>query len=422
MENIITIDNVIKEYRLGQIGGGTLKQDLQSLMARLRHKEDPNSIIGEELKGKKGELFRALDGVSFQVKQGERIGLIGHNGAGKSTLLKLLSRVTMPSAGNIVYYGRIASMLEVGTGFHPELTGRENIYLNGAILGMSKAEVETKMNDIIDFAEIAQFIDTPIKRYSSGMKVKLGFSIAAHLDAEIMIMDEVLAVGDMAFQQKCISKMNQLSKEEGRTILYVSHNMNTIRALCTRCVVLNRGKVAFDGDVESGINHYMKAYAQEYSLSYDLDRLYRSYHFGREVRAMSFTFADTESYSYECGETVKVTIGIRSKLDIPKASIVLKVANDKNTVIGSYISSDVNIQKSDTPREYCFAFDTGALVHGHYFLGIDILKRDEWGNYHAYDSTTLFMRMDIQNEYAHNIKWTPYYGSVELTQMRYLGE
>lgn len=259
-ETIIKFDRVKKEYRLGQIGGGTLKGDLQSWFARIRGKDDPNSLIGSGKKNvKKGDRFLALDGISFEVYKGEALGIIGHNGAGKSTLLKLLSRVTAPSDGIISYNGRIASMLEVGTGFHPEMTGRENVYMNGAILGMTKAEIDAKMEDIIEFSEVREFIDTPVKRYSSGMYVKLAFSVAAHLDSEIMIMDEVLAVGDMAFQKKCLTKMREAAKKEGRTVLYVSHNMNTIRQLCDRCIVLDKGKVIFDGGVTEAISVYLGA-------------------------------------------------------------------------------------------------------------------------------------------------------------------
>ena len=210
-ETMIEIDNITKTYRLGTIGGGTLKGDIQSFWARVRHKDDPNLRIGEKVY-KKNERFTALDGVSFDVKKGETIGLIGRNGAGKSTLLKLLSRVTAPTDGEIRIMGKISSMLEVGTGFHPELTGRENVYLNGAILGMSRKEVDERIEDIIEFSECRQFIDTPVKRYSSGMFVKLAFSVAAHLNSDIMLMDEVLAVGDMAFQKKCIEKMVSVAK------------------------------------------------------------------------------------------------------------------------------------------------------------------------------------------------------------------
>lgn len=255
-EVAIQISGVKKQYRLGQIGGGTLQADLQSWWARVRGKEDPNTKIGQEQR-LIGQTFMALNGIDLTVYKGEALGIIGRNGAGKSTLLKLLSRVTAPSAGTIDIYGRIASMLEVGTGFNGEMTGRENVYMNGAILGMTKAEIDAKMEDIIEFSEVREFIDTPVKRYSSGMYVKLAFSVAAHLDSEIMIMDEVLAVGDMAFQKKCLTKMREAANKEGRTVLYVSHNMNTIRQLCDRCIVLEQGKIAFDGDVEEAINIYL---------------------------------------------------------------------------------------------------------------------------------------------------------------------
>lgn len=252
----IKIEGLKKRYRLGVIGGGTLQADIQSWVARMRGKEDPNTKIGSK-QYSNNETFMALDGVDLTVYKGERLGIIGHNGAGKSTLLKLLSRVTAPTEGKICIDGRISSMLEVGTGFNPELTGRENIYLNGAILGMSRDEVTSKIEEIIEFSECRKFIDTPVKRYSSGMYVKLAFAVSAHLDSEILVMDEVLAVGDMKFQQKCLGKMSDVAQSEGRTVLYVSHNMNTIRQLCDRCVVLSKGKIIYDGDVENAIQIYM---------------------------------------------------------------------------------------------------------------------------------------------------------------------
>ena len=222
----------------------------------MRGKEDPNTVIGTDQR-LFGQTFMALNGVDLTVYQGEALGIIGRNGAGKSTLLKLLSRITAPTEGEIKIRGRVASMLEVGTGFNNEMTGRENIYMNGAILGMTRAEIDAKLPQIIEFSECGDFIDTPVKRYSSGMFVKLAFAVAAHLDSEIMVMDEVLAVGDMKFQQKCLGKMSDVANQDGRTVLYVSHNMSTIRQLCTRCVVLDKGRVIFDGDVEQAIAVYM---------------------------------------------------------------------------------------------------------------------------------------------------------------------
>ena len=279
MENITTnrpiaiqLSGVKKMYKLGQIGGGSLTADLQSWWARIRGKEDPNTKIGTDQR-LIGKTFMALNGVDLTIYKGEAVGIIGTNGAGKSTLLKLLSRVTAPTEGEIDINGRITSMLEVGTGFHGEMTGRENVYLNGAILGMTKAEIDAKMDQIIEFSEVGDFIDTPVKRYSSGMYVKLAFSVAAHLDSEIMIMDEVLAVGDMKFQQKCLGRMGDAADTEGRTVLYVSHNMTTIRQLCTRCIVLDQGKVIFDGDVEEAIAVYMQNEIRNISDDVDLASL-----------------------------------------------------------------------------------------------------------------------------------------------------
>ena len=249
---VIKTEHLTKRYTLGVIGSGTLRRDLQSWYAKKRGREDPNRRIGAR-EYEKGEIFTALENFDIEIKRGERVGIIGANGAGKSTFLKLLSRITSPTEGKIAYRGRIASMLEVGTGFSGELTGRENIYLNGAILGMTKAEVDAKIDEIISFSECETFIDTPVKRYSSGMFVKLAFAVAAHLDAEILIMDEVLAVGDMKFQKKCIAKMRELAIDENRTVLYVSHNMSTIQELCSRCVVLEHGRKVFDGEVDEAI-------------------------------------------------------------------------------------------------------------------------------------------------------------------------
>ena len=269
-EVVISVENLSKSYRLGAIGGGTLRADFSRWLAKMRGKEDPNSKIGgvrnqksevrsqtSDLRSPTSDLFWALRDVSFEVKQGEILGIIGRNGAGKSTLLKILSRVTAPSSGQVKIKGRIASLLEVGTGFHPELTGRENIFLNGAILGMSKSEIKNKLDEIVDFSGVEQHIDTPVKRYSSGMYVRLAFAVAAHLEPKILIIDEVLAVGDAAFQKKCIGKIQSISEREGRTVLFVSHNLQAVRQICRRSVVLNQGQILFTGDVAIGINRYV---------------------------------------------------------------------------------------------------------------------------------------------------------------------
>ncbi|HOZ84623.1 MAG TPA: polysaccharide ABC transporter ATP-binding protein [Niabella sp.] len=255
----IKAENVGKLYRLGQIGTGTISHDLNRWWASLRGKEDPFAKIGETNdRSQKGEsdYVWALKEVDFEIKKGEAVGIIGRNGAGKSTLLKLLSKVTKPSTGQIKVNGRIASLLEVGTGFHPEMTGRENIYLNGAILGMTKKEITRKFDEIVDFSGVERYVDTPVKRYSSGMYVRLAFAVAAHLESEILIVDEVLAVGDAEFQKKCLGKMNDVSKGEGRTVLFVSHNMGAIQTLCTNTLILKNGALLLQGKTEMVIREY----------------------------------------------------------------------------------------------------------------------------------------------------------------------
>jgi lipopolysaccharide transport system ATP-binding protein len=255
----VSIEEVSKEYRLGVINNGRLYRDIQSAWAHFRGKEDPWAKIGEEGRFGRSGSFWALRDVSFDVEQGQRVGIMGRNGAGKSTLLKILSRITAPTKGIVKMRGRLASLLEVGTGFHPELTGRENVFLNGAILGMKKAEVARKFDEIVAFSEIEEFIDTPVKRYSSGMYVRLAFAVAAHLEAEILVADEVLAVGDAKFQEKCLGKMQDVSEKQGRTILFVSHNAGAVRQLCTVGILLEQGKVM---DIERDIDSVIKKYSE----------------------------------------------------------------------------------------------------------------------------------------------------------------
>ena len=254
-DTMIEIAGLKKRYRRGQIGAVTLQETIKEWQENRKKR----AAAGGQPDGKQKETFYALDGIDLRVRKGEKLGIIGRNGAGKSTLLKIICRITAPTEGSVDLYGRVTSMLEVGTGFHGEMTGRENVYLNGAILGMSKAEIESKMDDIIAFAGLEAFMDTPVKRYSSGMFVKLGFSVAIHLDSEIVIMDEVLAVGDMEFQNKCIHRLLESAANEERTVLYVSHNMNTIRQLCDRCIVIDKGRIIFDGDVDKAVAVYLGA-------------------------------------------------------------------------------------------------------------------------------------------------------------------
>jgi len=259
----IEFENISKQYRLGLVSTGTLSHDLNRFwQTKVLRREDPYLKVGEvNDRAHKGasEYVWALKDINFKVEQGDVVGIIGRNGAGKSTLLKLLSRVTAPTTGTIRARGRIASLLEVGTGFHPEMTGRENIYMNGAIMGMSRAEITRKLDEIVDFSGCERYLDTPVKRYSSGMTVRLGFAIAAHLEPEILVVDEVLAVGDAEFQKKAIGKMQDVSRGEGRTVLFVSHNMGAVKNLCKRGIVLNQGQVAFDGTANDAVDHYLES-------------------------------------------------------------------------------------------------------------------------------------------------------------------
>lgn len=260
MGTILKAENISKQYRLGQVGTGTLGHDMTRWWASLRGKEDPYLNVGavnERSAMATEDYIWALRDINFEVKTGEVLGIIGKNGAGKSTLLKILSRVTSPTTGSIKTRGRMASLLEVGTGFHGELSGRENIFMNGAILGMTKNEIKSKLDEIIDFSGCEMFIDTPVKRYSSGMTVRLGFAVAAHLEPEILVVDEVLAVGDAEFQKKAVGKMQNLSKGEGRTVLFVSHNMGSIKHLCTSAIVLDKGKTVFEGSENDAVSHYL---------------------------------------------------------------------------------------------------------------------------------------------------------------------
>ncbi len=371
---VIKTEHLSKEYRLGAIGSGTLRRDLQSWYAKRRGREDPNSIIGRP-EYEKGDTFLALNDVNIEVKRGERVGIIGVNGAGKSTLLKLLSRVTSPSDGDFAYRGRIASMLEVGTGFHAELTGRENIYLNGAILGMNRAEVSKKIDQIIEFSECEKFIDTPVKRYSSGMFVKLAFSVAAHLDAEIMIMDEVLAVGDMRFQKKCLKKMRQLAEEEDRTVLYVSHNMGTIQELCNRCIVLDHGKVIFDGEVDEAIKCYLGGENDEfYSVEYT-DNKFKDNVNVKTLNLEKVKYNGRTSNIFYPGEEMLLELDWKNLSDIDNLSLRIEVYDYRRYPITAFLVDNVYSGKKDENGNIRLKLNIEQLAQGVYYTRYVFMQR-----------------------------------------------
>lgn len=412
METVIEIDNVKKTYRLGTIGSGTLKGDVASWWARIRHKEDPNLRIGEKAY-KKNEQFNALDGVTFNVKKGETIGLIGRNGAGKSTLLKLLSRVTAPTEGEIRIKGKISSMLEVGTGFHPELTGRENIYLNGAILGMKRKEVDERIEDIIEFSECRQFIDTPVKRYSSGMFVKLAFSVAAHLNSDIMLMDEVLAVGDMAFQKKCIEKMVSVARDEGKTIIYVSHNMQTIRQLCQRCVVLEEGKVVFNGDVESGINVYLKNDEVTAQIYNDFTNCHKYDFLTDKVIMDSLEVLDKECCYFKDDEKIRFRLRFHANEDVENLSFRMLVHNNDQMITATAACYNFMSCKKGCLYERVFEMDVSTLSSGLYKVIPVLFELDDLGN--VIDADGVYPGLLFEYEHTTPLLWkTRLYGDTVL--------
>jgi len=406
----IRAEHVTKQYRLGAIGGGTLKGDLQSFIARVRGKEDPNSKIGEGQFYGKNEKFLALNDVTFDVEQGDIVGIIGHNGAGKSTLLKLLSRVTAPTTGSISLNGRIASMLEVGTGFHPELTGRENVYMNGAILGMTKAEITRKFDEIVEFAEMGKFIDTPVKRYSSGMYVKLAFAVAAHLDSEILVMDEVLAVGDMKFQDKCLGKMSDVSKAEGRTVLYVSHNMSTVKRLCKRVMVLERGQKVFDGGVNEGIAVYSKTGEVKKETFKSFENVKHKDYYLRQVQMLSCEFLNTDDCVFKPGDSIQCRLKCHSDMDIDDLRLRVEILNSSDAFAGISFSAPVSFKKNET-RDLVFEMGDLTLGNGQYHMQLILYRANDLGVAETIDMVKETMAFDVYSSFtADNIEWFPSYG------------
>jgi ABC-type polysaccharide/polyol phosphate transport system ATPase subunit len=334
MSIAIRVEHLSKEYRLGIINHGMLYKDIQSWMARRLGRPDPHGQIGMDHFADQADRFWALKDLNFDIKEGDRVGIIGKNGAGKSTLLKVLSRITAPTEGVAKIKGRVTSLLEVGTGFHGELTGRENIYLNGAILGMKQREITRKIDEIIDFAEIAKFIDTPVKRYSSGMYVRLAFSVAAHLDSEILIADEVLAVGDAAFQKKALGKMNALSNGQGRTVLFVSHNMGSVKQLCNMGMVLESGKNRPIQSIETAIQRYMES--SEIGVQTDIKSYQRNKGCSLRARIIGFSVITPEGENtgkVYSDQPLKVKFVVESYFDGVRAGMQLMIAHNGQNLV-----------------------------------------------------------------------------------------
>lgn len=402
---VIRLEDVGKTYQLGRLGGvTTIQESILNLCNRQR---------GQQKKMER--TFQALQHISLDIKEGERVAVIGRNGAGKSTLLKLLSRITTPDTGTIRIKGKISGMLEVGTGFHGELTGRENIYLNGSILGMKRREIDEKIEEIIEFSECRDFIDTPVKRYSSGMYVKLGFAVAAHLNADIFLMDEVLAVGDMMFQKKCLAKMREISENQDKTILYVSHNMETVRTLCERCIVLQKGKLIFDGETEKGIQIYMQ----------DVLAVKNTYQYARGRYTKSAT-NEVQIYQIDLKNPVltdidsvlQMTVFYSGRRDIPGIHVRFTVHDAEDRIVGTGISENFSSKEAEE-QKMIMKFDTGSLVSGEYTVDLAVVEpRDSIQIRHDYLERALAFRVE-KKEAAYRVAWSRRnWGSIRFPELK----
>ncbi len=403
MKPIISVENLSKQYRIGtKLPYKTFRETLMNVVTSPARLFRGNG-------SRENNTIWALKDVSFDVKEGEVLGIIGRNGAGKTTLLKILSRVTEPTEGEVRIRGGVGSLLEVGTGFHPELTGRENIFLNGAILGMSKEEIKKKFDEIVAFAEIEKFLDTPVKRYSSGMYVRLAFAVAAHLEPEILIVDEVLAVGDAAFQKKCLGKIGDVAKE-GRTVLFVSHNMGAVNQLCEKGLLMKNGQISFKGNIRDVVNEYMTEYKTKTANSVDLTVLkhggYRNFAFLRQLSIFNETM--TPCNVFEMGRTMIAHLQVDITSDMDNVEIGLKISNLMDMAIHYYVSSWEGMKLDLKKGTYTFEIKVPniLLFPGKYLLGSWVLKDGHWSDDNVAGITTIeIVSSDITgNFHALNIK------------------
>ena len=376
MNEAIIFENVGKQYRLGLVGTGTLQHDLNRwFQTSILRKEDPYLKIGEvndrSTKGHSDYVW-ALKDISFKVEQGDVVGIIGKNGAGKSTLLKLLSHITAPTTGHITYKGRIASLLEVGTGFHPEMTARENIYMNGSIMGMTRHEITRKLDDIVDFAGIERYLDTPVKRFSSGMKVRLGFAVAAFLEPEILVVDEVLAVGDLDFQKKAIGKMQDVSQERGRTVLFVSHNMNSVKLLCNRGIVLNNGTIEYRGTADECVEFYSDHIVSEMVDHAKLTTKMHSPGFSKDIELLEVSLLNqVDSVATDEPLVIEMTLK-RNNLSRKQCQYSVIIRDTMDVCPVSYTSEMSNIPQDREIYKVRIRLDSHGLPKGIYKLGFNV--------------------------------------------------
>ncbi|MHB8206959.1 ABC transporter ATP-binding protein [Mucilaginibacter sp.] len=397
MSSVIKVENLSKAYQLGEVGTGTISRDLERFWAKVQGKEDPFLKIGEvndrTTKGK-SDIVWSLKDINFKIEQGDAVGIIGRNGAGKSTLLKILSRVTSPTKGSVKVKGRIASLLEVGTGFHPELSGRENIYLNGAILGMRKAEIKRKFDEIVDFSGVERYIDTPVKRYSSGMYVRLAFAVAAHLESEIMIVDEVLAVGDAEFQRKCLGKMGDVSKGEGRTVLFVSHNMSAIQKLCNNVILLQNGCINSIGPTHYIIDRYLNNSLVQMSVfSIQIPADYESV----QCYALKLQIEDIEGHLIQeipVGKPWQVRVLFKVNKRAEHFIIALGITNSSEVNLRTTWSRKTDLDEGH--YEAVFKEDNLLLSPGCYTLGIGLSNYER--SVHQIDSAATITIAEFMDE------------------------
>ena len=419
MATAIEFNNISKIYRLGLVSTGTLAHDMKRWWTmNVRGKEDPYLTIGETNdRSTKGdsEYVWALKDIDFKVEQGDVVGIIGKNGAGKSTLLKILSKLTGPTTGTIRARGRIGSLLEVGTGFHPEMTGRENIYMNGAILGMTKHEISKKMDEIIDFSGCERYIDTPVKRYSSGMMVRLGFAVAAHLDPEILVVDEVLAVGDAEFQKKAIGKMQDVSKGEGRTVLFVSHNMGSIRQLCRNAIVLEKGRIIHQSEAHSAVDFYLgRNIEDKRSAQIIVSDEQHDKNRSLDVKFLSFTFAK-EDPTFASDEDIDIEIKVtasRSK----ECRINCTIFNVEGTPVGSNTSMDTFQIEAGETKTLLYTIQNTRLAMGTYTISFSIGSGDASQGETNYDVVQQIIGFEIdkisRSGDSYYAKWDRGWGNI----------
>lgn len=422
MSSVIKVENVSKQYRLGTISTGALSHDINRLWHKLTGREDPYSKIGDnnDRSGKKSsDYVWALKDINFEVNQGEVLGIIGRNGAGKSTLLKILSRTTAPTTGSIKIKGRVASLLEVGTGFHPELSGRDNIFLNGAIMGMTKKEIQKKFDEIVDFAGVERYIDTPVKRYSSGMYVRLAFAVAAHLEPDILIVDEVLAVGDAEFQKKCLGKMKDVSINDGRTVLFVSHNMPSIKSLCNNAVLLENGMLLENGTADEIVRKYVANNIDIISSNkIIINDSFRRAKYSKEIEFISVEF---ESPLYEnCFATqLPITLKIEVKSNIPLKNfrIAGSIFSYEHEKLGTFFSNDLGNIEHDVYKFIKLQIISHHLASGKYYFALSLGNGNEETGNVEYDIIYELMSFQITHKKDLNtpiVKWPLDWGAINF--------